>query len=200
MSPDPSGVAGSLGCVRHIALVGMMGSGKSEAGRELALALGRRFVDCDGLVADAAGCSIPEIFAAEGEAGFRRRESDVLAGALASTDAAVIATGGGAVTVAGNRSQLAGAVVCWLRARPETLVARVGDGSGRPLLDTGAGDGAALERLRELAADRDRWYVEVADIVVDVDDLSVHEAATAVAARLGDVDGWADDMACEAAS
>ena len=198
MSPGRSGVAGSLGSVRHIALVGMMGSGKSETGQELALALGRRFVDCDGLVADAAGCSIPEIFAAEGEAGFRRRESEVLAGVLASTGAAVIATGGGVVTVAGNRSQLAGAAVCWLRARPETLAARVGDGSGRPMLATGAAGGATLDRLRELAADRDRWYLEVADVVVDVDDLSVNQAALAVASRLGDLDGRADGRVCEA--
>ena len=171
----------------------MMGSGKSETGRELALVLGRRFVDCDKLVADAAGCSIPEIFDAEGEAGFRRRESEILADVIVSTDAAVVATGGGAVTVASNRALLAVAAVCWLRARPEVLAARVGDGSGRPLLASGTTDGEALERLRELVADRDRWYTEVADIVVDVDDLSVDQAAMAVAARLGDVDGWADD-------
>lgn len=181
-------------------LVGMMGSGKSETGRKLALVLGRRFVDCDKLVADAAGCTIPEIFAAEGEAGFRRRESDTLADVLASTDAAVVATGGGAVTVASNRARLAGAAVCWLRARPEVLAARVDDGSGRPLLASGTTDGSALERLRELVADRNRWYTEVADIVVDVDDLSVNQAAMAVAARLGDVDGWVDDGAREAAT
>ena len=181
-------------------LVGMMGSGKSEAGRKLALVLGRRFVDCDKLVADAAGCSIPEIFGAEGEAGFRRRESEILADVIASTDAAVVATGGGAVTVATNRALLAGAAVCWLRARPEVLAARVGDGSGRPLLDSGTTDGGALERLRKLVADRDRWYTQVADIVVDVDDLSVNQAAMAVAARLGDVDGWADDGARDAAT
>ena len=178
----------------------MMGSGKSETGRKLALVLGRRFVDCDKLVADAAGCSIPEIFEAEGEAGFRRRESEMLAGVLASTRAAVVATGGGAVTVARNRACLAGAAVCWLRARPEVLAARVGDGSGRPLLASGVTDGGLLERLRDLVADRNRWYTEVADIVVDVDDLSVDQAAMAVAARLGDVDGWADDGAREAAT
>ena len=178
----------------------MMGSGKSETGRKLALVLGRRFVDCDRLVADAAGCSIPEIFAAEGEAGFRRRESELLAAVLASTDASVIATGGGVVTVPRNRALLAGAAVCWLRARPEVLAARVGDGSGRPLLVSGAGGGGAPERLRKLAAERDGWYVEVADIVVDVDDLSVSQATMAVAARLADVSGWLDDGPGEAAT
>lgn len=178
----------------------MMGSGKSETGRKLALVLGRRFVDCDESVVEAAGRSIPEIFAAEGEAGFRRRESESLAAVLASPDAAVIATGGGAVTVARNRALLADAAVFWLRARPEVLAARVGDGAGRPLLGSGAAGGDALERLRRLAAERDGWYVEVADIVVDVDDLSVSEAMGAVAARLGEIDGWADDGATGAAT
>ncbi|MYI56635.1 MAG: shikimate kinase [Acidimicrobiia bacterium] len=177
----------------------MMGSGKSETGRELARLMGRRFVDCDELVAAEAGRSIPEIFKAEGEAGFRRRESETLAGVLARGDAAVIATGGGVVTVAGNRALLDAAAVCWLRARPEVLAARVGDGSGRPMLASVAGDEGALGRLRRILADREPAYREVADIVVDVDDLSPGQAARAVAGRLGDVEGWLDGP-CEAAS
>lgn len=168
----------------------MMGSGKSETGRKLALVLGRRFVDCDKLVAEAAGCSIPEIFEAEGEAGFRRRESGILAGVLASTDAAVVATGGGAVTVASNRALLAGCAVCWLRVQPEVLATRVSDGSGRPLLAQSGGESVLMERLRRLVAERDGWYSEVADIILDADDLSVDQAAMALAARLGDIDGW----------
>ncbi|MDE0654357.1 MAG: shikimate kinase [bacterium] len=186
--------------MRHIALVGMMGSGKSETGRRLARVLGCRFVDCDELVAAEAGCSIPEIFEAEGETGFRRRESETLAGVLAAGDAAVIATGGGVVTVAGNRALLATTAVCWLRARPEVLAARVGDGSGRPMLTSAAGAEGALDRLDRLVADRESWYREVADIVVDVDDLSAGQAAMAVAARLSDVEGWSDDAPCEEAS
>ncbi|MCY3806853.1 MAG: shikimate kinase [bacterium] len=186
--------------MRHIALVGMMGSGKSETGRGLALVLGCRFVDCDELVAAGAGRSIPEIFEAEGEAGFRRRESETLAAVLAGPDAAVIATGGGVVTVAAGRALLADAAVFWLRARPEVLADRVGDGTGRPLLASGAGDRGALERLRQLVAERDRWYREVADVIVDVDDLSASQAATAVARRLPEIAGWADGGLCEAAS
>ena len=198
----------------------MMGSGKSEVGRELARLLGRRFVDCDELVAAQAGRSIPEIFAAEGEAGFRRRESETLAGVLAGDDAAVIATGGGVVTVASNRDLLAGTAVCWLCARPEVLADRVGDGDGRPLLAPGAGESGTrgqggdaigapapgagksgvLERLRRLVADREPWYREVADIVVDVEDLSTGRAARAVAARLGELEGWLDGGPSEEAS
>ena len=110
----------------------------------------------------------------------------------------MIATGGGVVTVAGNRALLAAAAVCWLRARPEVLAARVGDGSGRPLLAS-AGDESAQERLRRMLADRETWYREVSDIVVDVDDLSAGQAARAVAGRLGDVAGWLDGP-CEEAS
>lgn len=191
---------GSLGFVRHIALVGMMGSGKSETGWRLARVLGRRFVDCDELVAAGAGRSIPEIFEAEGEAGFRRRESETLTAVLAGGDAAVIATGGGVVTVADNRALLADAAVFWLRARPEVLADRVGDGSGRPLLASGAGGHGAVERLDQLVAERDPWYREVADVIVDVDDLSASQAATAVARRLPEIAGWADDGPTEAAS
>ena len=167
-----------------------MGSGKSEVGRGLALVLGRRFVDCDELVAGAAGRSIPEIFEAEGEAGFRRRESEILAEVLASAEPLVVATGGGVVTVAANRALLSGAVVCWLRARPEVLAARLGDGSGRPLLTGAEGDEALMAELRELTAERDLWYDEVADVVLDADELSEREAASALATRLSRVRGW----------
>ena len=183
-------MTGSLGSVRHIALVGMMGSGKSETGRRLALVLGRRFLDCDALVEAAAGRSIPEIFEAEGEAGFRRRESAILAEVLASTEPSVVATGGGVVTVAANRAQLAGAVVCWLRVRPEVLATRLSDGTGRPLLAGAEGEEALIAQLRKLTAERDRWYGEVAGIVVDADELSAGEAVSALVTRLSHLRGW----------
>ena len=167
-----------------------MGSGKSETGRKLALVLGRRFVDCDELVADAAGRSIPEIFATEGEAGFRRRESEALAEVLASTEPLVVATGGGAVTVAANRELLGGAVVCWLRARPEVLAARLVDGSGRPLLAGSEDAEELMAQLRRLAAERDRSYEEVADVVLDADELSAPQAVSELVKRLRQVDGW----------
>lgn len=175
----------------------MMGSGKSEAGRVLARLLGRCLVDCDELVAAVARRSIPEIFAAEGEAGFRRRESETLAGALASGATSVVATGGGVVCGEANRALLSGAIVCWLRARPEVLAGRVGDGSGRPLLASGSGDDGVLARLRRLAAERDGWYEEVADIVIDVDELSPAQVASAIAARL---EATFDVRSCEAAT
>lgn len=189
MSPAPWGMTGSLGVMPHVVLVGMMGSGKTETGRELARLLGRRFADCDELVAATAQCSIPEIFAAEGEAGFRRRESETLAAELAGGPPAVVAAGGGVVVGAANRRLLRDATVCWLRARSEVLAARVGNDPGRPLLEPAAGadsdsaDGP-LERLKRIGAERNGWYREVADIVLDVDELTVADAAAALAQRL----------------
>ncbi len=187
VSPGLRGVTGSLGFMRHVVLVGMMGSGKTGTGRELARLLGRRFVDCDELVAGSAQRSIPEIFAAEGEAGFRRRESETLAAVLADRPAAVVAGGGGVVIDAGNRRLLRGATVCWLRARPEVLAARVGNDPGRPLLATATDAEGALDRLTRISAERNGWYGEVADIVLDVDDLSVADAAAALADRVADL-------------
>ena len=86
----------------NIALIGMPGCGKSSIGRKLAELTGRIFVDLDDEITKAAGMPIPEYFAAFGEAAFRRLESLTLA-RFAKQSAAVIATGGGIVTVPGNR-------------------------------------------------------------------------------------------------
>ncbi|MEB3361811.1 MAG: shikimate kinase, partial [Synechococcaceae cyanobacterium] len=78
----------------NLFLVGMMGSGKSSVGRPLATALGYRFVDADQLLEQAAGRSIPSIFASEGEEGFRALETQVL-DAISPWQRTVVATGGG---------------------------------------------------------------------------------------------------------
>ena len=151
----------------RLVLVGMMGSGKTTVGRALAGRLGWAFVDSDALVESSTGSTVAELFASGGEEAFRAEESRVLAEVLATTAPVVVATGGGAVLAEGNRTLLAeSAVVIWLRAEPSTLAARVGRGKGRPLL---AGDPeATLADLDEL---RRPIYEEVAQVVVDVDDL-----------------------------
>ena len=75
-------------CSRHVVLVGPMGSGKTTLGRALATRLGLAFRDVDARIAANAGCDIPAIFANEGEAGFRARESRVLAEVLEDADEA----------------------------------------------------------------------------------------------------------------
>lgn len=147
-----------------------MGSGKSTVGRLLAERLGRTFIDTDALVADTAATSIPQLFATEGEAGFRRREHEALACALARRPPAVVATGGGVVERDDNVALLAaGALVVWLRAQITTLASRLGSGAGRPLL---AGDESPVVVLGRLAERRDPRYSQVADLVVDTDGLA----------------------------
>jgi shikimate kinase len=158
-----------------------MGAGKSRVGRALASALGWKFVDTDVLVEKAASMKIAEIFAREGETGFRKRERAVLE-ALPTVDC-VIALGGGAVVSVENRDVLRekGTLV-WLDARPETLVERIGDAAERPLL-------AGLDRearLALLAALRDARASAYATAVhrIDTDASSVADVCAAVLAAL----------------
>jgi shikimate kinase len=164
---------------RHILLVGMMGAGKTTVGELVAHSLGWPYRDSDLDVAAATGMSVPEIFRTQGEPAFRRAESEALARACAGTEPSVISVAGGAVLAAANRELLrASGTVVWLRAGTETLAARVGTGVGRPLLDN---DPAAT--LAELSLVRARFYADVADVVIDVDDLSAAEVATIVVER-----------------
>jgi shikimate kinase len=151
----------------RLVLVGMMGAGKTTVGRELAARLGWRFCDSDEMIEAATGSTVAQIFAERGEDAFRSEESRVLAEALAGGGRAVVSAAGGAVLDPANRELLATADgVVWLRAAPATLAARVGSGAGRPLLED---DPAAV--LARLDAVRRPYYGEVADVVVDVDDL-----------------------------
>jgi len=161
---------------RHVLLIGMMGAGKTTVGETVAARLGWTYRDSDADVVAATGRTVPELFVAEGEAAFRAAESDVLAQACAAEQPSVISVAGGAVLAQANRDLLAASgTVVWLRARPETLAARVGDGAGRPLLD---GDAAAT--LTRLNAERAPLYAALADLTIDVDELSVDQVASAI--------------------
>ncbi len=153
----------------HIALVGLMGSGKTTVGRRAAKLLGRPFVDADEAFIPRYGCTVADVFAAEGEEGFRRKETELLGELLAVATPLVVSCGGGVVTVAGNRARFAApdVHVVWLRADPAFLASRTSAKADRPLL--AAGD--PLEVLTRLHAERTPWYEEVADDVLDVSDV-----------------------------
>jgi shikimate kinase/3-dehydroquinate synthase len=143
-----------------VVLVGLPGSGKTAVGRRLAQRHRARFVDLDDLIERRVGKPIPAIFAEEGEAGFRRHEREAVV-SLGSADTGsalrlVIATGGGAVVDPRNRWQLyRGRFPVWLDGAPEMLASRLARSSNvRPLV---AGKDA-LATLRQLAADRRRFY------------------------------------------
>ena len=146
----------------NIFLVGSMGAGKSTIGRRLAAALGKDFVDADQALEERTGVEIPLIFELEGEAGFRKRESEMLA-KLVTREGIVLATGGGVVLSAQNRAHLAQrGFVVYLDAPVDLLVTRAARDRHRPLMQTE--DPRAT--MRELVRVRDPLYREAADIVV----------------------------------
>ncbi len=119
---------------RTVALVGLMGAGKSTVGRRLAGKLGRPFVDSDDEIEKAAGLAVADIFALHGEEEFRRVEHKVLERLLAGPPQ-VLATGGGAYLKAETREMMRqNAVTIWLNADLETLWKRVSRRNHRPLL------------------------------------------------------------------
>jgi shikimate kinase len=147
---------------RTVALVGLMGAGKTSIGRRLAQRLGLPFLDADAEVEAAAGTSIEEIFRRHGETAFRDGERRVIA-RLLDNPLHVLATGGGAFMDASTRELLRSrAVTVWLRADLELMLARVGRRNNRPLLKNGD-PRAVLERL---IAERYPVYAE-ADITVE---------------------------------
>jgi shikimate kinase len=165
----------------RILLVGMMGCGKTTTGALIARRLGWDYRDSDADVEALTGHTVPEIFASDGEAAFRKVEAEVLATACSSEQPTVVSVAGGAVLSADNRKLIreCGTVV-WLRAEPQRLAERVGDGAGRPLLE---GDKTAI--MDRLLTERAPHYAEVADAVVDVGDLTPDQVADRVLAAAG---------------
>ena len=159
----------------NLYLVGMMGAGKSAIGRPLADALGYRFVDADSAIEQVAGKGIPEIFASEGETGFRALETAVL-GQIAGWHSLVVATGGGVVTRPENWGQLHQGVVIWLDAPDALLLERLSsDPTPRPLLQTD--DPAA--RLAALLAERKPLYAQ-ADLHIVQDGRTADQVAVQI--------------------
>lgn len=167
-------------------LVGMMGVGKSTIAPLLARALGRSFVDTDREVERAAGCSVAEIFASQGEPAFRELEARAIE--AAATSGAVVALGGGAIAQPGAATRLreTGTVV-YLKATPEQLLRRIGDPESRPLLQ-GLDEDQRLERLTQLLEQREVSYCS-ADVTVDAGSNSFENVAELLAARLAATNG-----------
>ena len=152
------------GLKRTVALVGMMGAGKTSVGKRLAARVGAPFRDADSEIEMAAGCSIVEIFDRFGESEFRNGERRVILRLLAGPPH-VLATGGGALVDRVTRDRIAAdAVSVWLRAPIDLLLARLSRRDARPLLK----QGDPRETLTRLLAEREPLYAQ-SDIVVEAE-------------------------------
>ena len=166
---------------RTIALVGLMGVGKSSVGRRLATALGMPFLDADAEIEAAAGRSVSDIFAEMGEAEFRAGEHRVIK-RIVEGPPAVLATGGGAFIHDGTRQLLkARTVTVWLQAELDILAERATRRDTRPLL-RGKDPKEVLSRLAEA---RYPIYAQ-ADVHVMTGEGAHREAVRAVTVAIRD--------------
>lgn len=165
---------------RPIFLVGMMGSGKSTVGRRLAAVLGRAFIDADKELEARCGVPITTIFELEGEPGFRRRESALIAD-LTGQPELVLATGGGAVLLPENRELLhSRGYVVYLKANVQDLWLRLRHDKSRPLLRTPD----PRRRIAELVEARDPLYQACAHLTISTGRQPVERVVADIVAAL----------------
>jgi shikimate kinase len=163
----------------RVFLVGMVGSGKTTVGGALSERTGWPYVDNDDLVRRVTGREPDEIYATDGEDVLHLAEMQALDLALEMEPPAVVGVAGVSVTDPAAREALReGGHVVWLRARPETLLARIGKGEGRRK------DATDPDWIRARIREREPLYASVADQIVDVEDRSPSEIAEAILAGL----------------
>ena len=164
----------------NVFLIGPMGAGKTTVGRLLARDLGLMFLDSDHEIEKAANAAISWIFDMEGEAGFRRRESRMIA-QLTERREILLATGGGAVLDPANRDLLKDrGIVVYLHVSLELQLSRELKDDNRPLLQTANRE----QRIRELFEARHPIYSELADIRVEAKRKYPHLVSRAVKREL----------------
>jgi shikimate kinase len=184
-SPGGASLAGS------VFLIGLMGSGKTTVGRRLATLLGKEFLDSDQEIEQRTGVGIPLIFEIEGEAGFRQRETRMIA-ELTARENVVLATGGGAILSEENRAALRNrGKVVYLHADLETLVRRTRRDRNRPLLQTADPRG----KMSQLLEAREPLYRATAHLVVSSGQRSAQAVAREIATRLQALDPHAESSA-----
>ena len=164
----------------NIVFIGLPGSGKTTVGRQLARRLKLPFLDSDHEIEARIGCSIREFFEREGEARFRDIEQEVL-DTLTQTGDQVLSTGGGAVLRPVNRQHLRqrGRVI-YLKSTSEDLFQRLRHDSNRPLLQVAD----PLQKIKNLFAERDPLYREVAHLVVETGHPSVSNLVSRIMKQL----------------
>ncbi len=166
--------------LNNIFLIGPMGAGKTTMGRQLSKRLHLEFIDSDRVIEEKTGADIPLIFELEGEAGFRKREQEVI-DELTQKNGIILATGGGAVLAPENRQHLKErGTVIYLHSDIKYLIERTSHDKNRPLLQTA--DPAA--KLRELMEIREPLYRETADITINTGEKSIRSVINVILEQL----------------
>jgi len=170
---------------KNIFLIGLMGTGKTTVGRQLSRKLKMDFYDSDRVIEERTGADIPLIFEKEGEAGFRKREAEVI-DELTQKQGIILATGGGAVLDVKNRNHLINrGTVFYLKSNLKTLIDRTSKDKNRPLLQAEEPVKAILKRLLE---ERGPLYEETADYVIETANNSIHGVIQAIIVSLKEQD------------
>ena len=166
--------------MQNIIFIGPMGSGKTTVGKQLAKRRRMEFLDSDHMIEERCGVSIATIFDIEGEEGFRKRETKMLA-ELCEQSGLILATGGGAIASEENRILLRkSGFIVYLKASIETQLARTQRNQNRPLLD----NVDAEEKLTELMQERGSLYEQEADLIVTSGDRVVAKVVEEILAAL----------------
>jgi shikimate kinase len=187
MSNGPSSIPARLSGRHLIFLTGFMGSGKSTIGPILANTIGYDFVDVDRLIEAKADARVVQIFERHGEQRFRELEFEVLC-EVAERDHCVVSLGGGTIANEENFALIRrSGIIVYLRLEPDEIYQRVHHRPDRPLLWDGSGNLLSAdqlqERIRQLLADRERYY-EQADVIVPSDRRRVGVTVDEIVRRL----------------
>lgn len=159
--------------MKHLWLVGMMGSGKTSVGSHISDLTCVRFVDTDQLIVEEHGLAVADIFRLQGEFRFRQYENKVLSKAAAESQS-VVATGGGVVVDRINIDLMRSTgTVVFLATQVSTLVERIGDDTGRPLLH----QADPQQVLTEILHQRQALYDQAAHATINTDELTPDQVA-----------------------
>ena len=157
---------------QNLVLTGFMGSGKTSVGLKLSYRLRMPVEDTDKLIERREGCSVSDIFRNKGEAYFRQLETELLRELTQSKSVKIYSVGGGTPVRPENRELLRKlGLVVYLRLRPETVYERLKDDTARPLLQCED----PLKKIKELMQDRKAAYEESADVILDVDTMTLEQ-------------------------
>ncbi len=170
----------SVGMNKHLYLTGYRGTGKTSVANQLAKMIDRPRIDLDDLVCENRGISIAEIFATEGESGFRDAETEALR-AVAELSGAIVSLGGGAILREENRTLIRTSGKCvWLMASAESISLRIAADSSSELNRPALTDLSPVAEVHSLLELRKPFYKAAADFSVDTTNKSVNEVAKEV--------------------